>query len=258
MQVHRTEDTTLILKQSERPMSDTVISDSSVGGIFYGTMKREGTKQLVHEPNIPINNNNIDSSAGDVSNVSIDNRNLDTGTDSKCYDMKIPSALAAPPVLNIDSHNYMLHVSHSSEARPRSFSFTNGSTKTGTINNNRQLMQHHYHANKSPLDLDMFCVRETVNSLAAAVLACAPRVQQLRSASPSLAPNTGFDTQGCARPLSFHNLMCSCNLTCCCMCASLCSPDCHACLICDKPTLKKSDVVPQLVNKHKVSAAPSL
>jgi len=257
MQVHRTEDTSLILKHFDQPMSDTVISDSSVGGIFCGTMKREGTKQLVHEPNIPINNNNIDSSAGDVSNVSIDNRNLDIGTDSKCYDIKIPSALAAPPVLNIDSHNYMLHVSHSSEARPRSFSFTNGSTKTSTINNNRQLMQHHYHANKSPLDLDMFCVRETVNSLAAAVLACAPRVQQLRSASPSLAPNTGFDTQGCARPLSFHNLMCSCNLTCCCMCASLCSPDCHACLICDKPTLKKSDVVPQVVNKHKINVQPN-
>jgi len=239
-------------------MSNTVIGDNSTAGILCEAMKRGGTKQQVHEPNIPVNNSNIDISAGDVSNVSVDNRNLDIGPDSKRYDIKMPPTLAIPPALNIDSQNYMLHVSNSSETRPRSFSFTNGATKISTINNNRQLMQHHYHANKSPLDLDMFCIRETVNSLAAAVLACAPRVQQPRTPSPSLAPNTGFDTQGCARPLSFHNLMCSCNLTCCCMCASLCSPDCHACFhsVCDTHTFVKSNVVPQLtVNKQKVSTA---
>jgi hypothetical protein len=237
-------------------MSDKVISDNSiVGGILYEAMKPGGTKQLVHEPNIPVNNNNVHC-AGDASSVNIDNRNLDVGCEPKRYDLKMPPTVPVPPVLNIDSENYMLHVSKSSDTRPRSFSFTNGATKTSTINSNRQLMKQH-HANKSPLDLDMFCVRETVNSLAAAVLASAPIVQQSRSQSPSLAPSTGFDLQGCARPLSFHSLMCSCNLTCCCMCASLCSPDCHACFhsICDTHTFQKSDVVPQLaVNKQTVSS----
>ncbi|XP_069693918.1 phosphatidylinositol 3-kinase regulatory subunit alpha-like isoform X2 [Periplaneta americana] len=232
-------------------MSNTVIvKPGIIGGNLYEAMKRGATKQLVHEPNIPVNNNNIDNSTGDVSNVSVDNRNLDIGSENKHYDTKMPP-LAMPAVLNIDSQNYMLHVSNSSETRPRSFSFTNGATKTSTINNNnRQLMQHHYHANQSPLDLDMFCVRETVNSLAAAVLSCAPRVQQPSSPSPSsLALGTGFDTQGCARPLSFHNLMCSCKLTCCCMCASLCSSDCPACFhsICDTTnTFQRSEFVPEL------------
>lgn len=258
MQVQFTGDTSSIFQQLEQPMGDIVISDNSiVGGILDVAMKQGGTKQLVHEPNIPVSNNNSDSAVGDVSNVSVDNRNLDVGSDSKRYEPKMPPALTIPPVLNIDSQNYMLHVSNSSETRPRSFSFTNGATKTNTISNSRQLMEHHYHANKSPVDLDMFCVRETVNSIAAAVLACAPRVQQ-PSTSPSLAPNMGFDTQGCARPLSFHNLMCSCNVTCCCMCATLCSPDCHACFhsLRDKHTFQKSDVVPQLAgNKKKVGTA---
>jgi hypothetical protein len=237
-------------------MSDRVISDNCVfGGILYEAMKRGGTKQLVQEPNIPVNNSNIDSTAGDVHNVTIDNRNLDVSCETKRHDRKMSPTLAVPPVLNIDSENYMFHISHSSETRRRSFSFTNGATKKSTCNN-KQLMQHHYHANKSPLDLDMFCVGDTVNSFAAAVLACASRVQQPRNPSSSLSPSTGFDTQGCARPLSFHNLMCSCNLTCCCMCASLCSPDCHACFysICDTYPFQKSDIVPQLaVNKQKVS-----
>lgn len=258
MQVQFTGGVPSKFQQLEQPMGDIVISDNSiVGGILDVAMKQGGTKQLVHEPNIPVSNNNSDSAVGDVSNVSLDNRNLDVGSDSKRYEPKMPPALTIPPVLNIDSQNYMLHVSNSSETRPRSFSFTNGATKTNTISNSRQLMEHHYHANKSPVDLDMFCVRETVNSIAAAVLACAPRVQQ-PSTSPSLAPNMGFDTQGCARPLSFHNLMCSCNITCCCMCATLCSPDCHACFhsLRDKHTFQKSDVVPQLAgNKKKVSTA---
>lgn len=253
--MHFTGDTPSLFEQLEQPMSDIVISSSSiVGGILDEAMKQGGTEQLVHEPNIPVNNNNSDSSVGDVSNVSVDNRNLDSGTDSKRYDPKMPPAVTIPPVLNIDSENYMLHVSNSSETRPRSFSFTNGATKTSTNSNSRQLMQHHYHANKNPLDLDMFCVRETVNSIAAAVLASAPRVQE-PSTSPSLAPNVGFDTQGCARPLSFHNLMCSCNVTCCCMCGTLCSPDCRACSlsICDKHTFQKSDVPHVAGNKKKVS-----
>lgn len=33
----------------------------------------------------------------------------------------------------------------------------------------------------------------------------------------------------CARILSFHSLLCSCELSCCCNCGPLCSSDCHAC-----------------------------
>nr|XP_023018059.1 phosphatidylinositol 3-kinase regulatory subunit alpha-like isoform X1 [Leptinotarsa decemlineata] len=33
----------------------------------------------------------------------------------------------------------------------------------------------------------------------------------------------------CARILSFHSLLCSCEITCCCKCGTLCSADCHAC-----------------------------
>ena len=194
-------------------------------------MKRGVTKQLVHEPNIPVNNNNT----GDTSNVSVDNSNLDTGSEAKHYDTKMPPTLSVPPVLNIDSQNYMIHVSNSSEARPRSFSFTNGSTKTSSINNNnRQLMQRHYYANKNPLDLDMFCVKETVSSLASAVLSTGPKVQEKRISSPSVQASNS----GCARALSFHNVMCSCNTSCCCMCA----PDCNAWyyFLCDVPQLPTS------------------
>lgn len=33
----------------------------------------------------------------------------------------------------------------------------------------------------------------------------------------------------CARILSFHSLLCSCEMSCCCKCVNLCSIDCHAC-----------------------------
>lgn len=42
----------------------------------------------------------------------------------------------------------------------------------------------------------------------------------------------------CARTLSFHTLLCSCHVTCCCLCDSLCKPDCLNCIqaICVKFT----------------------
>lgn len=41
---------------------------------------------------------------------------------------------------------------------------------------------------------------------------------------------TDISTGGfCARILSFHSLLCSCELSCCCNCGPLCSTDCHAC-----------------------------
>ncbi|KAJ8941429.1 hypothetical protein NQ318_016061 [Aromia moschata] len=33
----------------------------------------------------------------------------------------------------------------------------------------------------------------------------------------------------CARILSFHSILCSCEMSCCCKCVTLCSIDCHAC-----------------------------
>lgn len=40
----------------------------------------------------------------------------------------------------------------------------------------------------------------------------------------------------CGRFFSFHSLLCSCEMTCCCMCGSFCPSDCHACFhkICTK------------------------
>lgn len=39
--------------------------------------------------------------------------------------------------------------------------------------------------------------------------------------------NVGNDR--CARILSFHSLLCSCEKSCCCNCGTFCSTDCHAC-----------------------------
>ncbi|KAJ8918757.1 hypothetical protein NQ315_015077 [Exocentrus adspersus] len=67
----------------------------------------------------------------------------------------------------------------------------------------------------------------------------------------------------CARILSFHSFLCSCELSCCCKCVNLCSIDCHACFhnyclrffpnyLCQKD----SDVLPPVtleydkINKH--------
>lgn len=98
---------------------------------------------------------------------------------------------SAVAVVNIDAENYMMRgISPGPEPRPRSFSLT-GCLKQPEV------------------DLERFVVRETSNSLAPA-------------ADPEAATS-------CARTLSFHALLCSCQMSCCCMCGSLCSPDCHAC-----------------------------
>lgn len=52
----------------------------------------------------------------------------------------------------------------------------------------------------------------------------------LRDLATSLEATTDSDNSSyCARICSFHNLFCSCELSCCCMCGIQCSPDCHAC-----------------------------
>ena len=167
-------------------------------------MHHGGTKQLVTEPNIPVS-----SATNDLNGTSsIDSRNLDINTETKSgYDSKMPVALAPPPVLNVDADNYMLR--GGMDTRPRSFSFTNGSSSSTSRQSNTTTDNR---AAKSPLDLDMFCVRETVSSLAA-----------VTSSSPPATP-------GCARTLSYHTLLCTCYVKCCCMCDTLCPLDCHACL----------------------------
>uniref|UniRef100_A0A1Y1KG67 Phosphatidylinositol 3-kinase regulatory subunit alpha n=1 Tax=Photinus pyralis TaxID=7054 RepID=A0A1Y1KG67_PHOPY len=119
------------------------------------------------------------------------------GMDSLYCRFRVPDAKLSVPVavVNIDAENYMMRgISPGPESRPRSFSLTG------------------YNVTKpqsQDVDLDKFVVRET---------------------SSSLAPATDADASSyCARTLSFHSLLCSCQMSCCCMCGSLCSPDCHAC-----------------------------
>ncbi|KAF5287242.1 hypothetical protein FQR65_LT12286 [Abscondita terminalis] len=120
-----------------------------------------------------------------------------TGMDSLYCRFRVSDAKLSAPVavVNIDAENYMMRgISPGPEPRQRSFSLTG------------------YNVTKpqpQDVDLDKFVVRET---------------------SSSLAPATDADASSyCARTLSFHALLCSCQMSCCCMCASLCSPDCHAC-----------------------------
>lgn len=68
------------------------------------------------------------------------------------------------------------------------------------------------------------------------------------SGDPDRVPAASFN---CARTVSFHALLCSCKLTCCCMCDFLCPSDCHACLrgVCaqfvhDYPCVKSTILAP--------------
>ncbi|KAJ1530683.1 hypothetical protein ONE63_005550 [Megalurothrips usitatus] len=163
---------------------------------------------------------------------------------SKCYDSKMPPTLA-PPLL-IDADNYMLR-----DARPRSLShgaLQRPGPRGGGV--------------AGPLDLDMFCVRETVNSLAELKLSepsrsgsplgspLASPVHTAHPAHPVLSDKCGDEKSAasCARTLSLHGMLCTCRLTCCCLCVSLSSPDCHACLhnVCARlPTGAPSQGAPQ-------------
>lgn len=159
-----------------------------------------------------------------------------------CYELKMPPALPVP-ALNIDSDNYML-----TGTRQRSFSFTHGTHKCSAPASPSQ-----HHVKKSPLDLDMFCVRQTVNSIAS-----------VYSSSDYAKPPTLSTTSNplnipqfpnCARVLNYHYLLCSCQLSCCCMCYSLCPSDCFACLhtVCLKyalnyPCQKNKDILPPVTH----------
>ena len=188
-----------------------------------------------------------------------DTTNFDVRSASKRYEPKMPPTLA-PPLL-IDADNYMLR-----DVRPRSLSH-------GALQRPPRTP-----SQSSPLDLEMFSVRETVNSLAAAVRApnlppspvstSSENVSQ-SNCSSSNSEETYMETgsvgvgaaPSCARTLSLHGMLCTCRLTCCCLCVSLCSPDCHACLhnVCARfsaglPCQRNSDVLPPItLIRNKVS-----
>lgn len=186
--------------------------------------------------------------------------NFDVCSASKYYESKMPPTLA-PPLL-IDADNYMLR-----DVRPRSLSH-------GALQRPPRTP-----SQSSPLDLDMFCVRETVNSLAAAVqklnlpsreaspVSTSSENVSKSNCSSSNSEETYMETgsvsaaPSCARTLSLHGMLCTCRLTCCCLCVSLCSPDCHACLhnVCARfsaglPCQRNSDVLPPItLIRNKVS-----
>lgn len=92
------------------------------------------------------------------------------------------------------------------------------------------------------MNMDMFCLRETTSSVPNTVVDVThppPSIFGIASSIPQL--KDGIIVTGdcvsipatvstnCARTMSFHALFCTCKISCCCMCGSLCSPDCHAC-----------------------------
>lgn len=172
-------------------------------------------KQVVHKSSPKT----LHSSADDVSS------SLDV---KPSFDFK----MTVKPVLKIDSDNYMLRGGEG--PRPRSYSFTNGAPPRGSHHTTDDFHNH--------LDLDMFCVRETVSSL-------------------SSVNKTSTSPGSCALTLSSHSLFCSCQLTCCCTCASICSPDCHACFhnacvrfAAEHACQRNSELLPPItLNRDKVS-----
>lgn len=133
-------------------------------------------------------------------------------------------------VVNIDSENYMLRGVDSPRGRSCSFGATGQNTKSSTaptaavaavVFKTEQNNRTNAGTGNGPgsVDMDMFCVRETGSSLGDA---SSPD-------SSALANCVSTATTSCARTMSFHALFCSCHMSCCCMCGSLCSPDCHAC-----------------------------
>lgn len=108
-------------------------------------------------------------------------------------------------VVNIDSENYMLRgITSGAEKRPGSMSFSGGSAGNHLPGYDARVKER-----DATEDLDMLVLRDVTASLETTT--------------------DGGSTSCCARVVSFHRLLCSCEISCCCMCGSLCSPDCHAC-----------------------------
>lgn len=206
-------------------MSDTPESD----------LKTSPTSTI--NPNIPVDSSNLNKT--DICKGT-DNHNLNTKTESKIYDSKL-HPLTVPPNLNVDPQNYLLRCGRDDREnencrRPRSLSLSDG-TVTSERNSidKTQLSSRQQSVSTNPLNLDMFCVTETVNSLS--TLESSEMVFDVMPIVPY--PSEDFElinpttpaTLGCARTLSFHSFLCTCQLSCCCMCDSLFPPDCDACLL---------------------------
>lgn len=142
----------------------------------------------------------------------------------------------------VDSENYMLRgISPGPESRDRSSSLTgyNGSSKPSS---------------QTDVDLDMLYLRETMRCFATTTTS---------STEAGIEPDVS--STSCARVMSFHTLFCTCNMSCCCMCGSLCSTDCRACFhkVCASFTTtvcqKNGEPLPKLtVDNEKVSSLETL
>ncbi|KAF4528664.1 hypothetical protein B566_EDAN017543 [Ephemera danica] len=205
---------------------------------------------------------------------------IDSAEDSK----KMPPTLAVSH-LNIDSENYMLR---SCELRPRSSSFTNGTRSIGSNNNNASTYNSvGLKGSMSPLDLDMFSIREKMvvnniplgnNNRLVSAAAASPRVQQQlvdNNISTSdvcpppcneqqqltvrlFANSAESSSSSCAQTISLHRLLgqCSCHLSCCCMCVYF--PECQACFhtVCiaysaNHPCKRNNQIPTPTLNKEK-------
>lgn len=181
----------------------------------------------------PVNLANLNKT-DNVSQGTDNQNNLDIKSDPKFYDSKL-TPLNLPPNLNVDPQNYVFRSGRESResencGRPRSFSFSDG-TVSSDLNYplKQDLATKQQSASTNPLDFNNFCVTETVNSL-----------KPLETTDIDMVivpyPTEEFDSMtgdilGCARTISFHSFLCTCTLTCCCMCDSLFPPDCDACLL---------------------------
>lgn len=152
-----------------------------------------------------LHENSSAGSCGD--NSSSNNGGSGSGTDNKMYrrllvpDCKHSSLL---PLVNIDKENYMLR----------------GVTLNGVTRSS------------ADIDFDNFMVCEinsTLSTLTSASTAVTSR--ETVSLDPNIVDPDDVVCDGgfCARIVSFHRFLCSCELSCCCMCGSFCSSDCYAC-----------------------------
>lgn len=131
------------------------------------------------------------------------------------------------PLVNIDAENYMLR----GIGRPASAT----SNLLPPQELDMALLQN---------DEEMACPASHLDLTGLAAPTRTPAVQQIAANSnnasadsktydnifnnPDYIVNDGV-SDCCARVLSFHSLLCSCELSCCCKCGTLCSSDCHAC-----------------------------
>ncbi|CAH1393870.1 unnamed protein product [Nezara viridula] len=120
-----------------------------------------------------------------------------------------------PILIKIDSDNYINGMSY----RRRSFSFTNGV--------NEPLANSYHNISRHDTEEHASTLRES-NSAITSSMTFSPSVVKPPSPVHNLPPPP--PPLSCARTLSFHSLFCSCHISCCCTCDSLCPPDCHDCI----------------------------